>query len=92
MGMLYEYDSLEQDIINRSAKQLSDAIDFEVLSNMLVSCGWTKYQVAKHIDNQHAIDIREWVRENCQGEVKSHSDKWLFEDPKDATLFMLRWS
>jgi hypothetical protein len=92
MGMLYEYDSIEQDIINSQAKAVSDTIDFEILADMLVKCGWTKYQVSKYIDNHHAIDIREWVRENCQGEVRSHGATWLFEDSRDATIFILKWS
>ena len=92
MGMLYEYDNIEQDIINSQSKAMSDAIDFEILADMLAGCGWTKYQVSKHVDNHHAIDIREWVRENCQGETKSNGATWLFEDSKDATMFILRWS
>ena len=91
MGMLYEYDSLEQEIIDGQAKAMARTMDFEILADVLCECGWTRYKIAKHIDNQHAIDIREWVRENCQGEVKSHGAIWLFEDGRDATLFMLRW-
>jgi hypothetical protein len=92
MDVLYEHDSLEQKIIEEQAKKMEKAMDFEILADVLSSCGWTKYQVSKAIDNQHAKDIREWVRENCQEEVRSHGATWLFEDSKDATMFILRWS
>jgi hypothetical protein len=92
MGMLYEYDSIEQEIIDGQAKKMAKAMDFEILADVLCRIGWTKYQVSKNIDNHHAIDIREWVRKNCQGEVRSHGATWLFKDSRDATVFMLKWS
>jgi hypothetical protein len=37
-------------------------------------------------------DTAEWVHKNATGDYKLLKGQWLFEEPKDATMFILRWS
>jgi hypothetical protein len=34
----------------------------------------------------------EWIHLNAQGDYKLVKGQWLFKDPRDATMFILRWS
>jgi hypothetical protein len=82
---------LQDQILTDIAKKMSEDIDFDVFANVLCENGWIKFSLPRYIDNHHAIDIRYWIEDNCQGEVKSHGATWLFEDSRDATMFILRW-
>jgi len=82
---------LQDQILTDIAKKMSEDIDFDVFANVLCKNGWTKFSLPRYIDNHHAIDIRYWVEDNCRGKTKSNGATWIFEDPKDAVMFMLRW-
>jgi hypothetical protein len=58
---------------------------------MLVEMGWVKFEIPRYIDNHHAIDIGYWLLDNCRGKYLRDGRTFLFQDPKDATLFILRW-
>ena len=83
---------LQDQILTDIAKKMSEDIDFDVFANVLCKNGWTKFSLPRYVDNHHAIDIRYWVKDNCRGKTKSNGATWLFEDSKDATMFILRWS
>jgi len=38
-----------------------------------------------------ATEIKEWLEVNCKKSYEKHRQDFLFEDSKDATLFILRW-
>lgn len=84
--------NLEESILEDLGKEMADSIDWEIRAGMLVEMGWVKYQVPRFIDNYHAIDIGYWLLDNCQGKYDRNGATFLFQDPKDATMFMLRWS
>ena len=84
--------NVEEQIIDEFSKQMSDAIDWQILAGMLVEMGWTQVELPRYVDNYHAIDIREWVREFCMGKTDSCGGVWIFENPADATMFTLRWT
>ena len=54
--------------------------------------GWHKYQLSRYIDNHHAIDVREWVGDNCQGLTEQNGREWYFELTSDLTFFILKWA
>lgn len=85
------WQSLEEMIMEEQAKAMEVAVNFDVLSDILCAFGWTAHEIDRTTDNNHAIDIQEWVKENCKGETKNNGAKWLFELPKDAMWFKLRW-
>lgn len=82
---------LQNQISERLAKELSDAIDFEVIVDILTSCGWTKLKVKYMPPHQSWHKVKEWADQNCQGDYQEHSGTWLFELEKDANWFSLRW-
>lgn len=85
--------NIEESILEDLGKQLSDAVDFEILAELLWKVeGWIKFEIPRFVDNHHAVDIGYWLLDNCQGEYKRNGRTFLFESPKDATLFILRWA
>ena len=59
---------LESQIAEEAAKEMSAAMDFVVLADVLCRFGWTKFEIPRFIDNHHAIDIGYWLLDSCQGE------------------------
>lgn len=66
--------------------------DFDSLSRSLQSLGWVRVDLSRFQDNYHAIDIREWVRDNIQHNYHSLGRHWIFQCERDALLFTLRWT
>ena len=83
--------SLEQEIANKMGNQMARDIDREVLWGMLKDIGWTRVMIDRLQDNNHAVDITYWLEENCQGSFERNGRDFIFENEKDATMFILRW-
>ena len=82
---------LQDQILTDISKQMNEDIDFDVFANVLCKEGWTKFSIPRFIDNHHAVDISYWLADHCQGKYKRNGRTFLFEDSKDATMFILRW-
>jgi hypothetical protein len=82
---------LEQQMKDRLAKEIANDIDREVLWDMLKGIGWTRVMISRLTDNNHAIDITYWLEDNCKQSYERNGRDFIFEDPKDATTFILRW-
>lgn len=83
---------LEDEMMKRMSKEISDRVDFEIMSDLLVkSCGWHKVVRTPFVSNKEAVDIKYWIEENCKGYVHSRGYTWIFESEKDALLFSLKW-
>lgn len=82
--------NIEQDIINRAGKQLSDEIDFGILTEMLCELGWRKIILSpmSHEDSQE-VDI--WTARHIKGHFETMGLVWVFEQEEDANWFALRW-
>jgi len=83
--------NIEETILEDLGKQFAKDMDFEILSQILVPLGWTRFEIPRYIDNHHAIDIGYWLLDHCQGEYKRNGRTFLFKESKDATMFILRW-
>lgn len=83
--------NLEEQIAEEAAKEMSAAMDFIVLADVLCRFGWTQVEIPRFVDNNHAVDIGYWLLDHCQGEYRRNGRTFLFEDSKDATMFILRW-
>lgn len=69
-----------------------------------IHCFWTKLKVSRAIAERMVPEetdykpakgyprVRKWIDENTQGRWASHIHLFYFENPKDATHFLLRWS
>jgi hypothetical protein len=97
--------SLQDDILDSMGKDMARSIDKGLLTDLviksLVDEGWiqtkinpafSEYGMATvPFENWYTITA-EWVHLNAQGRYKLLNGQWLFKDPRDATMFILRWS
>jgi hypothetical protein len=83
--------TLEDEMLERATRALASDIDQEMLWGMLKEIGWTRVMISRLQDNNHAIDITHWLTENCKSAYERRGRDFIFENPKDATLFILRW-
>ena len=81
------------DLENELAKILQQEIDNEILIETFVESGWTKVILKELPTFEDSGSIAYWLGENCKGMYKSFPHNiYLFEDSKDAELFILRWA
>ncbi len=93
---------IEQEIAQSLAEQISKQIDKEIMdgfmTDILVEEGWIKTKINPAFAGSIAPEIdwyvqtAEWIHINAKGDYKLLKGQWLFKDPKDATMFILRWS
>ena len=83
--------TLEEEILERTGKNMAREIDREVLWGMLEGIGWHRVMIPRLIDNHHAIDITDWLEINCKHGFERGGRDFIFEDAKDANWFILRW-
>lgn len=83
---------LEEEILTELGSQISQDIDFEIISNLLMEIGWTRISFSPVHDGEQCFAIKQWLDDNCKGRVNSRGSVWLFEQESDAVNFSLRWS
>jgi hypothetical protein len=83
--------SIEQEIADKMGNDMAREIDREVLWGMLKGIGWTRVMITRLQDNKHAVDITLWLEENIKNPFERNGRDFIFEDSKDATLFILTW-
>jgi hypothetical protein len=66
--------------------------DYVAFADRMQENGWYEVDLARYTDNYHAIDVREWVHDNCAGQYNTFGRHWVFERSEDAVLFRLRWA
>lgn len=93
---------LEDDIAQSLAEEMARELDQEILDDLmtdiLVQEGWTvthvnpafNYSILPNFD--WYTETAEWIHLNIRGDYKLLKGHWLFKDPKDATMFILRWA
>jgi hypothetical protein len=86
-----DHDQVMDEMAKDAAKRMAEDIDREVLWGLFEGLGWTRFKITRLTDNNHAIDITNWLLDNCKGQFERNGAEFLFEDSKDAVLFMLRW-
>lgn len=82
--------NLEEEIATALSQSIAEEIDFSILSTVLLDIGWTKV-VLKPMTGETSQEIDQWVAENKTGHCQTLGLVWLFEHPKDAMWFKLRW-
>jgi hypothetical protein len=78
---------IEEDL----AQAMRLAIDWQILSDLMISIGWTKVDVPSGLTLDQNREIQQWIKKHCRGRTKFGYETWLFEDPKDAMWFTLKW-
>jgi hypothetical protein len=93
-------DDIAQSLAEEMAKELDKDLLDDLMTDVLLNDGWTgtgsvnpAYGTGSIVNE---IDwyarTAEWIDLNAQGDYKLLKGQWLFSDPKDATMFILRWS
>ena len=82
--------SLEDEIITKMGKQMSDEIDFEILTGMLCQLGWRKI-ILSPMTTENSIEVDVWTVRNVKGNFETMGLVWVFEQEEDANWFALRW-
>jgi len=82
---------LEEEIMEQTGQEMAREIDREVLWGMLIGIGWTRVNLSSETAMTQATRISEWLIQNCQAPYEKHRSDFIFEDSRDATMFILRW-
>ena len=96
---------LEQKMLDRMAEEMAREIDKELLDDLMIDVltkdGWIPTKVNPAFTDVGMLSGRfedwyartgEWCHLYAQGDYKLLKGQWLFKDPRDATMFLLRWS
>ena len=87
--------TLENEILAHLGNQMANQIDADVLWSLCVmdakDKGWHLVNLERLTDNEHAIDITEWIHNNVKGKYHRNGRHFIFESKKDANWFKLRW-
>ena len=84
--------SMQDEILEELDSQMHSAIDFEILTDVLVkSCGWHRVSLERFRDNRHAVNITTWCQDNVKNQWKRNGCHFIFENTGDAVVFTLKW-
>lgn len=78
---------MEEELTRTLAKSVQEVIDNDIMSDMLVTMGWTKITIR----NQHKI-AADWCAKNIRSPYRIFGNHWCFQDSRDAAWFGLKWS
>ena len=86
---------LEHTMTEEFASQMAKSIDEEIIKTIEIEhlvgvAGWTKVELPRFNNMMHAVDIAEWVADNC-GLHDRLGSTYVFKEAKDATWFRIRW-
>jgi hypothetical protein len=82
---------LQDEILEELGTRMQSQVDREILWGMLIGLGWTRVKLSRFVDNYHAVDITYWLDEYVKNPFEREGADFIFEDSKDALMFILRW-
>lgn len=96
--------SLQDDILDFIGEDIACKIDKELLDDLMIDVlkdkDWVETKVNPAYTDMGMLSGKyeewysqtaEWIHLNAQGDYKLIKGQWLFKDPRDATMFILRW-
>lgn len=83
--------NLEEEISQELSSEMASAMDFEILSDILVKNGWHKIVLDTLKNRYHSIDVTSWCESNCKNSWHYRGRTFIFKDQKDAVMFGLKW-
>ena len=93
--MTYQYSKSREDYYWLAKTEMEKEKQWEVVAQQLINEGWTKVVLNSLIPTlgmTHSVDVVMWADENCVDLFLHNGRTWLFENEKDATMFILRWA
>lgn len=82
---------LREDIIDEMCRATAYEMDWHIIADCLMESGWTSVKLRRYYNRQQAVDINNWLEQNCTGEWKNLSTRYIFKKKQDAEWFILRW-
>jgi hypothetical protein len=94
---------LEEKFAKQLSEEIAREIDKEIIEILMIELltdkGWIQTKINPAFGNNTAMnrstwytETAEWIHMNATGDYKMLQGQWLFKEPKDATMFILRWS
>lgn len=83
---------LEEKYAEEAAKILSEEIDWKLITDMMISIGWTKVELPRFSLHGPTLDMNNWMHNECRHHWKRRGKTWVFENKEEAALFKLTWS
>ena len=77
--------------INELSDELRQEIDFDLLSDILSTQGWTPVEFIPFTYSKQAKDIADWTEQHSMGKWRHCGVKFVFERAADATAAILKW-
>ena len=84
-------------VLEDLARDYQDQIDWYITSDLLADIGWQKVILCdptmERFSHPHVWlgEVKPWLESNIRGLYRSRDRTWLFQDSRDAALFILRW-
>jgi hypothetical protein len=93
----------EEVFVKQLSEEIAREIDKEIIEILMIEMlkdeGWIQTKINPAFGNNTAMfrstlytETAEWIHMNATGDYKMLQGQWLFKEPKDATMFILRWS
>jgi hypothetical protein len=82
---------LEKEILDELGTKMQSEIDREIMWGMLKNIGWRRVMLDRTTDNNHAVDITNWLALHCNHAFERSGADFIFESEVDAVNFTLRW-
>jgi hypothetical protein len=79
----------EEELVSIVLADLGAEIDAEVMASFYRDAGWTEVRIPRPT-RQPKSDVDDWCK-SLNMVYHSSGPLWLFENEKDAVLFILRW-
>lgn len=83
--------NLEEEIATQMASELAKEIDADILFGLYKEIGWQPVVLESLGSRKKAINILEWCEANCKSGYHSVGRKFIFEDSREALLFIMAW-
>lgn len=83
--------NIQEHVLDELSSDMQSAVDREILWGILIGMGWTRITLNQFTDNNHAVDITYWLTENIKKSFDRNGADFIFEDSKDAMMFVLKW-
>jgi len=80
---------LEDEILVKAAQDIADDIDFQLMTELLCQGGWIKVTLDP-MTMEQSREIDKWIAK-CDGSVHTKGLVFVFEEPKEAEWFILKW-
>ena len=83
--------NIEEEIAQDLSNQIAKSIDFELITDMLLACGWKRVEL-NFLTIDNSTEILNWCKTNLKHRYQYLDNVFIFENQGEAVNFTLRWS